>query len=208
LNRPGDIEPQTLPAGESAPPLAARLLIRSRRFALPLILPFLILIAVAPGRAAGPTESEVRAAFLYKFTAYTDWPSQSFARADAPIVMGVFADERFARTLVSIVGTNRVRGRPVVVRRLQTTDEAKECHLIFFAAAESARLPNILPVLRSQPALLVGEGDKFCRDGGMIALRPKSGRMRFEVDVVRIQSAGMKISSQVIQLSIPPGRDD
>ena len=170
------------------------------------MLPFLIPFIAATGRAASPTESEVKAAFLYKFTAYTDWPTQSFSRAEAPIVMGVFADERFARTLVSVVGTNRVRGRTLVVRKLQAADETRGCHLIFVAAAENARLSQVLATLKSQPVLVVGEGDRFCRDGGMIALRLASGKVRFEVDAGRILSAGLKINSQLIQLSVPPGK--
>lgn len=180
--------------------------IRPGPLPLRLVLSFLVLLVAGAGRAAGPTESEVKAAFLYKFTAYTDWPNPTLAQAGAPIVIGVFADEPFATTLVSVVGTNRVRGHPLVVRKLDGVEEAEGCHLVFVAATASVQLPDIIAALGSKPVLLVGEGDKFCRGGGMIALRPAAGKMRFEVDAGRVLAAGLKISSQVIQLSMPPDK--
>lgn len=181
--------------------------IRTRPTLLVLVLSILALLVAGSGRGAGPTESEVKAAFLYKFTTYTDWPASMLPPGAVPIVIGVFADEAFAGTLISVVGTNRVRGRPLTVRRLASVEETQGCHLIFVAATSGAQLPEIVNSVRSKPVLLVGEGDKFCRDGGMIALRPAGGKMRFEVNAGRVLSAGLKISSQVIQLSMPPEKE-
>jgi len=117
-------------------------------------------------RAAAATESELKAAFLFKFVAYTGWPDADVKPTTVPIVMGISADEAFVQTLQSLVGTNRVRGHSIIVRTIRTPEEAADCHLVFLSGAESGRLAELSASLKCKPVLLVGEGDRFCRDGG------------------------------------------
>jgi hypothetical protein len=158
------------------------------------------------GSAAGPSELELKAAFLFKFVTYTEWPSPGITPPGGPVVIGVFADGPSAETIGSTVGTNRVRGHPVAVRRIRAVQEAAECHLVFVAGEESARLPELITLLRSRPVLLVGDGDRFCRAGGMIAFRLVEGKMRFEVEGGRVAASGLKVSSQLLKLSLPPAK--
>src|SRR5580693_8957863 len=106
---------------------------RSRTIAVAIVLPALSLLWALPsnagaadGAAAAPgRECEIKAAFLYNFTKFVDWPAATFANADAPIVIGVLGDSPCAQALERLVKDRKVNGRAIVVRRIASGEEAK-----------------------------------------------------------------------------------
>src|SRR6266513_3815400 len=105
-------------------------------------------------------EYRVKAAFLYKFGSYIEWPSRSFAGTDSPVTIGVMGADALAEELAQIVAGRNVNGRPVRVRKLRPGDPIAGLHVLFVGRGESGRLAGILAAARGQALLTVTESDE------------------------------------------------
>jgi hypothetical protein len=153
--------------------------------------------AAAPGR-----ECEIKAAFLYNFTKFIDWPAQTFANADAPIVIGVLGDSPCVQALERLVQDRKVNGRTIVVRRIASAAEAKVTQLLFVGSAQEAQFAGLEPAIESLPVLTVGESPGFATLGGAIDFVPQGDKIRFEINIDAAEHAGLKISAQLQKLAV------
>ena len=158
--------------------------------------------AAADGAAAAPgRECEIKAAFLYNFTKFVDWPARTFANDDAPIVIGVFGDSPCAQALERLVKDRKVNGRTIVVRRIASAEEAKVTQLLFVGSAQEAQFAGLERALHSLPVLTVGESPGFATLGGAIDFVPQGDKIRFEINIDAAEHAGLKISAQLQKLA-------
>src|ERR1700686_2674516 len=136
---------------------------RSHTIAVVIVLHALALMWAAPANAgaadaaAAPArECEIKAAFLYNFTKFVDWPAATFADAGAPIVIGVLGDSPCAQALERLVRDRKVNGRTIVVRRIASAEDAKLTQLLFVGSAQEAQFAGLEPALQSLPVLTFG----------------------------------------------------
>ncbi len=152
--------------------------------------------------AQRPTEYEVKAAFLYNFAKFTEWPSRAFGGDDAPIVIGVLGKDPFGVTLDQTIRGKTVRGRRLeIVRFGHVEDDLKRCHILFIGPSETGRLEGIFESLEGSSVLTVGEGDGFCQRGGVINFVLRQNRVRFEISVDAAERSGLSISSKLLKLA-------
>ncbi|MEO8484964.1 MAG: YfiR family protein [Betaproteobacteria bacterium] len=171
----------------------------------------LALAALAIGPAAAqpamPLERAVKAAFVYKFISYVEWPAQAFDTPDAPLVVGVVGSDPIAADLQQIVAGRAVGERPVLVKRWRE-GESSDLHVLFVGRADVARLPAIQRSLAGQPTLIVTESPGALGTGSMINLVvAPDGRVRFEVALDAAERSGLKLSSRMLALAkaVRPG---
>jgi len=126
-----------------------------------------------------PTEFEVKAAFLYNFAKFVEWPPDAFPEPSAPLAFCVYGDDPVSASLDAVTRGETLNGRRLVVRRLRDLLQVRECHVLFISAQEKGRLPEALSALRDARVLTVGEGQGFLDKGGMIRLFLEQNRMRF-----------------------------
>ncbi|MDE3067862.1 MAG: YfiR family protein [Verrucomicrobiota bacterium] len=158
-------------------------------------------LGTLPSRAGGPTEYQVKAAFLYNFGKFVDWPSNAFAATNAPLVIGVFGENPFGDNLQSIVRGKNIGNHRVAVRRLRSLSELKRCQILFVSASEKQRLPDILRAVRGAGVLTVSDMDHFTEAGGMISLFMENREIRFQINNEAARAAGLKISSKLLILA-------
>jgi YfiR/HmsC-like len=161
--------------------------------------------AVSCAAAAQPQEHEVKAAFLFKFLSFVEWPAPSFARAGAPLVIGVLGADEVHFALQEIVPGRSAQGRPLEVRQLREGERPAGVHLLFVGRAAAAALPR----LPAQPGLLVvSEVDGALEQGAMINFLRVDGRVRFEVAPDAAERRGLRISSRMLAVAqhVKPGR--
>lgn len=190
------------PASLSAAPLP-------RRWRGWLRLPALLLLALAgagAGRAAesaGPAqEHQLKAAFLYNFTKFVDWPPRRFARPESPLIIAVLGKNPFADAVRELARDRRVNGRPVHFRRLDTPEAAaREAHLVFIPAAEEARYAPALAALHAAGVLTVGESAGFAAAGGAITFVMQEDKVRFVINLAAAQAAQLRVSAQLQKLA-------
>ena len=161
-------------------------------------------LAVLPGAApraseyTEPTEYQVKAAFLYNFAKFVEWPDP---RGRAPFVIGVLGDDPFGDVLEQTVTGKTVKSREFAVRRLADAAEAPRVDILFIASSEKSRLPEVLGRLRGSSVLTVGDTDNFVGRGGMVGFRTNGNVVRFDINLRAATRAGLRISSQLLRLA-------
>jgi hypothetical protein len=155
---------------------------------------------VVPVAAQGALKSKVEAAILSKFPQFVDWPAGTFT-GRATIDLCVVAGDTMQRDLQDVVSDERIGGRTLAVRRVDREAELSGCHLLFVPATAIPSHRSLLKRAASLPVLTVSDGDGFLEDGGIVRLREVDGRVRFDVDTASAARAGLRISSQLLQLA-------
>jgi hypothetical protein len=150
----------------------------------------------------GAGEYQVKAAFLFNFAKFIDWPSRKFTEPDSPLIIGVVGSDPFGGLLEEQVQGHPINDRTVIVRHIQTMEELRKCHIIFVCNSEEERLGAILSEVRGDNVLTVGETDKFISRGGMINFVVMDGSVHFEINDSAARHAGLKISSKLSNLAL------
>lgn len=148
-----------------------------------------------------PTEYEVKAAYLYNFAKFVEWPAEAQVGAAEPFVIAVLGEDPFGRTLDDLLASKTIHDRSLVIRRVATPEEAVGAHVVFVCASERPRLPRILKVLRGTSVLTVGDMQEFAERGGMIGFRMDGHKVRFDINPGPAERARLKVSSQLLKLA-------
>ncbi len=169
-----------------------------------------VALLCAPALAEQPVDqakaTKVKAAYLYNFTKFVEWPETSFKDKDDPIVIGVLGTDPFGATLDKTVRGKKVKDRGIVVQRFtyqegKGVDALKSCHVLYVSSSLRTRLKSVLTKLRDSSMLVVGEGADFAPAGGMIGLVFEKGRIAFQVNVEAVEHAGLKVSAKFLSLA-------
>lgn len=168
-----------------------------RRFAMVLFLVSLF----TTGLAQAVSPDEVKAAYLFRFTSYVEWPPASFADAQAPIVIGVADAAGVLEHLTAQTRGKRVGTRPVLVRPVSRSDDLQGVHLVFLGGEAPPPTPAWLQRARSRSVLVVGEGARALGHGAALSLVQVNDRVRFEASLQAAAQSGVKLSSRLLAVA-------
>jgi hypothetical protein len=156
------------------------------------------------GRAQNsqPTEYQIKAAFIYHFAMFVDWPTQVFADASSPMVVGVLGKNVFGDNLEQAINGKIIQGHPLQFKEFNSMDQATNCQVLFISTSEKSHLSSILAHINGTSILTVSEMDNFTRDGGMINLVVVEDKVRFQINNDAAKKAGLTISSKLLSLAI------
>jgi hypothetical protein len=146
-------------------------------------------------------EFQLKAAFLYNFTKFVEWPARSFSGPTSPIIIAVLGRNVFGAELEKAVVGRTVNGRNVVVKSIQTSDAARGAHLVFISTVEDGRLEEVKEICRGSGVLVVGETESFARRGGSITFKLEGDKLRFEINTAAAAQGGLKVSAQLQKLA-------
>jgi hypothetical protein len=147
------------------------------------------------------SEYQVKAAYLFNFLKFVEWPDESFADPLAPIVIGVVGEDPFGNALPQVVIGKTAQGRDLVIRIYHAGEDLRGAHVLFISASERKRLPMILSSLRGSSVLTVADTAAFLDAGGMIQFLNENGRVRFAINVDVTGRAKLKMSSKLLSLA-------
>lgn len=147
----------------------------------------------APARV---DEGAVKAAFIFNFAAFVQWP----AKATGPIRICVAAEDTFTEQVTRKVRGNLVDNREVTTQPLRETDDPNPCDLVFVASTRQKHNAEMLQRINT-PTLTIGETVQFMREGGMVRLFIENNRLRFQINQKAADAAGIKLSSRLLALS-------
>lgn len=142
----------------------------------------------------------IKAAFLYNFAKFVEWPAESFKDDLSPLNLYVLGEDPFGATLDSIKDKT-IRGRKLAIKRCNKIEEVEGCHILFVSASEKGNLRHILNALRNSNVLTVSEIEGFARLGGIINFIITKKRIHFEINPDEAQRSKLKISSQLLKLA-------
>jgi YfiR/HmsC-like len=161
-------------------------------------------LAFAPrafAEAPAVSEYDVKAAFLFNFAKFVEWPPPAFADDREPIVIAVLGTDPFGAALDRALAGKTIRGRSIVVRRFPTVDRIEACHVLFVSRSESQRFSEILARLGRSPVLTVGDDDHFAEAGGMMSFVVERNHVRFDVGLRAAREAGLNLSSELLKVA-------
>ena len=146
-------------------------------------------------------EYRIKAAFLYNFAKFTEWPADKFSDETAPMILCVIGVDPFGSVLENTVVTKKIKGRSIIVNRTATADNLRACHVLFVSSSEWNNLPEIVESLSGAAVLTTGDMDQFAKRGGIIKLTKKGNKIRFEINPKAAERAGVKLSSYLLSLA-------
>jgi len=146
-------------------------------------------------------EYEVKAAFLFNFAQFVEWPDDAFDDSRSSIVIGILGDDPFGSIIEKTVAGKTVREKKFVIKRFQRVADVERCHILFVSSSEEVRLTDILDAVRSSSVLTVGEMERFAERGGIVNLTKEQNKIRLEINVEAAERAGLKISSKLLKLA-------
>lgn len=149
--------------------------------------------------AATTPEYDLKAAFLFHFVRFVEWPADAFPKSDTPFTIGILGEDPFGGSLDEIVANERVGERPLVVRRLHGLEHVAGCQILFVCPSEVDRIEHVIGRLRSSSVLTVGDTGDFAARGGVIGFVAVRNRLRLQVNLAAAEAARLTISSKVLR---------
>lgn len=176
--------------------------------------------APASGRRPGPSsgrresgtsddkrrakEADVKAALLFKFLKYAEFPDDAFdddGKKKAPIVLLVVGDDPMGAVLDKAFDGKKLHGREVVIKRTRSVPKELDAHLVFTSGLDSKDEKRLIESSRKKPCILVGEDPGFAQRGGFINFYKKKNKPRFEVNVSRQKDTRVELSADLLRFA-------
>lgn len=156
-----------------------------------------------PGANAGPQQSfaepKIKAALLYNFAKFVEWPP---VESKGPLVIGVLGeDDELFKALAELVEGKTIGDSVVATKRFKTLRELQLCHVLFVDLSDDAKVRTALEVVSAGAVLTVGDGKRFPREGGMIGIYFDEGKARFDINNGAARKSGLRIRAQLLQLA-------
>lgn len=168
--------------------------------AAPLALLLALWSNAAQAQTAASREYQVKAAFLYNFAQFVEWPDDAFSTARSPIVIGVVGENPFGSSLEQAVGGKSVNGRSLEVRYFRDVESMRACHILFLASSEREHVREALEKA-GRSALTVGDFEGFTASGGIFRFLTEGNKVRFEVNLDAARASRVKISAKLLKLA-------
>jgi len=161
----------------------------------------LILACLAVPQTPASREYEVKAAFLYHFAQFVEWPEETFKDANNLLTYCTIGNDPFHGSLDASLSGKTIGARSFRVVHVKQPQEIQGCQVLFIGAGEKKLLPEILAKAKPSSILTVGESEHFAEDGGMIGFVLDENKIRFEINLEAAQKAKLKISSRLLALA-------
>lgn len=162
------------------------------------LIPF---VGILQAAQESPSEYQLKAAFVYNFAKFIDWPPKVYAAPQSPFSICILGTDPFGAVIDDALRGKTVEDHPVIVQRIKEVAAARRCQIVFVSASERRRLPDILASLKGANVLVVGDSDGFAAAGGAIELTLQDNRVRFTINPGAADDAGLRISSKLLALA-------
>jgi hypothetical protein len=159
-------------------------------------------IAIAqPASPASVSEYDVKAAYLYNFSKFVEWPQGTFSGPEEPIKVCIVGSTPLAALFKEAVKGKTANGRGFLVLELASFPQAVSCNINFISSSAADRVDELLRSVGGHPVLTVSDDEYFAVRGGIIGLTTDQHKVRFEVNMVAARRAGLKLSSQLLKVA-------
>jgi len=153
------------------------------------------------------TEYPVKAAYLFNFGQFVEWPAQAWDSPGAPFVIGIVGNDPFGKMLDDVVRGESLDGHPLQVRRFANPEEIAACQILFIGRSESGRLDQTLHALQGRSVLTVTDIDGAEKHGAVIVLWNDNNRIRMRINLAAARASRLVISSKLLRPAEVVGND-
>lgn len=160
---------------------------------------------VTPGVSVAQTgnagEYQVKAAFLFHFAQFVEWPPGVFKDVNSPVTYCTLGEDPFQGALDQSLNGKIIGGRPVRVNHLKGGRDFHECQVLFIGTTEKKEMSATLAALKGAPILTVADADHFVNEGGVIGFCVEEKKIRFEINLSAATEAKLKLSAKLLSLA-------
>lgn len=157
-----------------------------------------VLLPPAYSQNAAFSEEEIKAAFLYHFGSYVQWPTTS----TDPVTIGVLGADGVAAQLDVFLQNRTIQNRPVEARRLTAVDDLDDVEILFIGREHNDALEPLLAAVRERPVLSVTDAERGLDSGAIVNFQIVENRVRFEISVPAAERAGLMLSSRLLSAAM------
>ena len=165
--------------------------------------------SICSGTLSAPpaAEYQVKAAYLFNFGQFVEWPQHAYASPAAPFVIGIIGEDPFGRTLDDVIAGESFGGRPLIVRRFRNPEDISACNILFIGRSEAGRLDETIEALRGRSVLTVTDIAGAEHRGAIIVLFNENNRVRMRINVAAARASNLIISSKLLRPAEIVGND-
>jgi YfiR/HmsC-like len=156
------------------------------------------------------TEAQLKAAYLFNFLKFVQWPDSVFDTQDSPIVIGILGKDPFGSVIDELVKNEKIGSHPIIVKRYKNINEVKSCNALYVSSSEGTVLQTLSKDIGTSPILTVSDIDNFSVNGGDIGFYTEGDKLRFTINIKTLQRSDLKVSSKLLRLAkvVSPSGDD
>jgi YfiR/HmsC-like len=167
----------------------------------------LLAVPITHAQSHKPTDYEVKAAYLYNFGRFVEWPAKVTTTGTDSFTICILGEDPFGPALDVTLAGEMIGNQKVAARRISSPRESVDCRILFISSSEVSRLNKIIDALDNRAVLTVSDIPQFSQHRGMIQLVLQENRIRFEVNLTATQHAGLTLSSELLKLATAVRRD-
>jgi len=146
-------------------------------------------------------EAKLKAAYIFHFLQFVEWPDSAFANENSPIVLAVLGKDPFGKILDETIESEKIGKRQVIIKRIGSFNELGACHVLYISTSEGNIYKNILKHVGVSPVLTISDIDNFGLAGGDINFYIEENKVRFAINVQGVKESDLKISSKLLRLA-------
>ena len=158
-------------------------------------------IMSSSAQTVGDREYQVKAAFLFNFTQFVEWPSTDLPQNGTTLVIGILGENPFGKYLDEMISGETANGHPLIVHVYKDVEEIKTCHILFINLPQNNKLKEALAALKGRSILTVSDKNNFIHQGGMIRFVTKQNKIQIRINPERAKDAGLVISSKLLSVA-------
>jgi hypothetical protein len=167
----------------------------------------MLVVPCLPAQQPKPNEFQVKAAYLYNFGRFVEWPDASASDKGGSFEICVLGMDPFGQTLDATLSSATIGGKSVMAKRISKPQDADDCRIVFISSSEENHLKDVLAALEKTNVLTVSDIPGFSERGGMIGFILDGSRVRFDVNLASAQGAGLTLSSELLKVATSVRRD-
>lgn len=153
-------------------------------------------------QAIGQTsEYRLKAAFIYNFLPYIEWPAEDFPAANSPLIIGIMGTDPFGKEIDDTFRDKRINNRDVVIRRFKSADKIMPCHVLFVSRSERDRVDEVLRAVHGKSVFSISDIEGFAQAGGTLQFFLEGNKLRFEINPNAAKRARLQVSSKLLRLA-------
>ena len=161
---------------------------------------FLLLSMTAgPAFAQKASEYQVKAAFLFNFSKFLEWPAEAMGQPGAPFVIGVLGNDPFGKYLEEIIAGEKIADHPMVARRFESAEQVDKCHILYIN--KPGKTSEVINALKDKSILTVSDDSEFARSGGIIRFFTENEMIHLEINVQAAKAANLNVSSKLLRIA-------
>lgn len=146
-------------------------------------------------------EYQIKAAFLYNFTQFVEWPAESFEHAKAPLVIGILGEDPFGAFLTETVKGEKINGHSLAVVHFNNAHDIRRCHILFISMQQAEQVKETLTMIKDRHVLTVSDAPNFIVQGGLVRFVKENNKIRLQINQEAAKENDISISSKLLRLA-------